>query len=106
MDEDIRTIDKFIRLLEGNEYEKYCHEYHKLFLKQTEKYESLIYDLISSGDERGLQTALAINEFYTQENNAYKQFLVDKNDYYSYVNLIQLKADEFHQGIKKTPQTK
>jgi len=39
----------------------YCHEYHKLFLKNTAKYESLINQLISSGDENGLQTALAIN---------------------------------------------
>lgn len=61
MDDDINTIEKFIRLLEGNDYERYCHEYHKMFLKKTEKYESLINQLISSGDEKGLQTALAIN---------------------------------------------
>jgi hypothetical protein len=66
MDKDIETIDKFIGLLDGNDYEKYCHEYHKMFLKQTEKYETMIHQLISSGDEKGLQTALAINEFYTQ----------------------------------------
>lgn len=61
MNDDINTIEKFIRMLEGNDYERYCHEYHQLFLKQTEKYESLVNQLISSGDEKGLQTALAIN---------------------------------------------
>lgn len=107
MQEDIDRIDKFVRLLEGNgNQEKYCHDYHKVFLKQAEKYESLINKLISSNDEEGLHIALAINEFYTQENAAYREFLVEKKDLFSYVNLIQIKADELHQSLSKTPQKK
>lgn len=51
MQYDIQKVNEFIQKLEGNDYQKYCHEYHKLFLKQKEKYESIINNLISSNNE-------------------------------------------------------
>jgi hypothetical protein len=53
-----------------------------------------------------MNNALAVNEFYIQESNAYKEFLTNKEDYYSYVNLIKVKADELNATITKTPQAK
>lgn len=52
MEYDIKKVEELIRLLEENEYQKYCHEYHKLFLKQKEKYESIINNLVSGGNEK------------------------------------------------------
>lgn len=66
MQYDIDKIKEFLGKLEGNDYERHCGEYHKLFSKQKEKYESIINNLISSNDEKSLQQALAINEFYSQ----------------------------------------
>lgn len=46
MNYEIEKIDKFLKLLEGNDNQKYCHEYHKLFTKQKEKYISLVDKMI------------------------------------------------------------
>ena len=106
MDYDIGKINQFIQTLEGNDYEKHCHDYHKLFAKQKGKYENIINQLIGANDEKALQQAISINEFYQQQADAYRDFLANKDDYYSYVNMIQLKADEFNVTMKKTAQPK
>lgn len=52
MEYDIKKIEEFVGRLEENEYQKYCQEYHKLFVKQKEKYESIVHNLVSGGKEK------------------------------------------------------
>jgi hypothetical protein len=66
--------------------------------------------LLSTNDHKSTERIIALNDFFQEETTAYKQFITDSNDYYSYVQKIKIEAGRLEAlgfgsggGSKSTP---